>query len=145
MDMQGTAPCNCRDGLRRSDRRAPSQLVPPRAADATQYKRQSSLARHSLLSSLTAYLYLGQGDVSATLSLFTGAHREPRIPDRHPSKTRARYIVNVTTNTNPWIETMKLYSTKMMGFDVLGAETLAVLSVAWAPNTTTTYDTTIRM
>jgi hypothetical protein len=53
-------------------------------------------------------------------------------------------MVNVTANTNPWIKTMKSYITKIPGFDVLGAKTLALLSAAWAPITATTYGSTIR-
>jgi hypothetical protein len=34
--------------------------------------------------------------------------------------------------------------TKILGSDVLGAETLALLSATWAPNTATTYRSTIR-
>jgi hypothetical protein len=49
-------------------------------------------------------------------------------------------MVNVTANTNPWIETMKPYMTMILG----SAETLALLSAAWVPSTATSYDNTIR-
>jgi hypothetical protein len=55
-----------------------------------------------------------------------------------------KYTANVTTNTNPWIETMKPYMTMLLGSDALGAKTLALLSTAWAPNGGATYDNTIR-
>jgi hypothetical protein len=44
-------------------------------------------------------------------------------------------MVTVTANTKPWIETIKPYMTKILGSDVLGAKTLALLSAAWAPIT----------
>jgi hypothetical protein len=39
-------------------------------------------------------------------------------------------MVNVTANTNPWIERIKPYIIKILGSGVLGATTLALLSVA---------------
>jgi hypothetical protein len=40
--------------------------------------------------------------MTATLALFTGLHREPRIPNEQSGKqTRPKYMVNVTANTNP--------------------------------------------
>ena len=33
---------------------------------------------------------------------------------------------------------------RILGFDALGATTLALLSAAWAPSTATTYGSTIR-
>jgi hypothetical protein len=43
------------------------------------------------------------------------------------------------------METMKPYVTKALGLDAsLGATTLALLSAAWAPITTSTYGGTIR-
>jgi hypothetical protein len=39
-------------------------------------------------------------------------------------------MVNVTANTNPWIETMKPYMTRILDSNVLGAKTLALLSAA---------------
>jgi hypothetical protein len=39
---------------------------------------------------------------------------------------------------------MKPYMTRILGSGVLGAKTLAQLSVAWAPNTVATYGNTIR-
>jgi hypothetical protein len=53
-------------------------------------------------------------------------------------------MFTVTTNINPGIETMKPYMTKNIGFDALGATTLALLFAAWAPSTSTTYGSTIR-
>jgi hypothetical protein len=53
-------------------------------------------------------------------------------------------MVTFTTNTNPWIETMKPYMARIFGSDVLGVKTLALLSAAWAPNTAAIYCNTIR-
>jgi hypothetical protein len=36
-------------------------------------------------------------------------------------------MANVTTNTNPWIETMKPYMTRILGYAILGAKILAML------------------
>jgi hypothetical protein len=69
---------------------------------------------------------------------------DPRIPNQRPGRPfKPKYIVSVTANTNPWIETMKPYITKIIDFDVLGAKTPAVLSAAWAPSTSATYGRTI--
>jgi hypothetical protein len=38
---------------------------------------------------------------------------------------------------------MKLYMTKILGFDVLGAKILALVSATWALVTKATYDSTI--
>jgi hypothetical protein len=46
-------------------------------------------------------------------------------------------MIHVKANTtNPWIETMKTYMTKIFGSDVLGTKTLALLSATWTPSTT---------
>jgi hypothetical protein len=116
MDKQGLATFAYRDSLRRTDRPAPPILVPTRTSGATKYHIQSPIARHCIPSSLPAWLYLRRGTVSASLALFTGIHREARIPNHQSSKTRPKYIVYVTTNTNPWIKTMtKPYLAKIMG------------------------------
>jgi hypothetical protein len=44
-------------------------------------------------------------------------------------------MVNVTPNTNPWIETMKPYTTMILDSDVLGAKAIALLSATLAPST----------
>jgi hypothetical protein len=41
-------------------------------------------------------------------------------------------------------ETVHDNMTKILGFDVFGAKTSTLLSAAWAPNTPTTYGSTIR-
>jgi hypothetical protein len=83
--------------------------------------------------------------VSATLSLFTGIHREPRIPHQtYGRQTQPKYKVKVTATTNPWIETIKPYMARILGCDALGATTLALLSAALAPSTRATYGNTIR-
>jgi hypothetical protein len=66
-------------GFKRTYRYAPSRLVPTRALGATRYYMQFSLGSHYIQGSLPAWLYLRRGAVSATLALFTGLHREPRI------------------------------------------------------------------
>jgi hypothetical protein len=54
-------------------------------------------------------------------------------------------MVTVTANTNPWIETMKPFMTRILDSGVLGPKTLALLSAAWAPpNTTATYGNSTR-
>jgi hypothetical protein len=83
--------------------------------------------------------------VAYTLALFTGLHREHKIPNHQSSgQARPKYKVNVRGNTNPLIETMKPYMTMFLGSDVLNAKTVALLSAAWAPSTTTTCGSTIR-
>jgi hypothetical protein len=83
LDMKGLAPSAYRDGFRGNYHRSTSRLVPTRAAGATRYTRQSTLANDNIPRSLPAWLYLRRGADSATLALFTGIHSEPRIP--HPS------------------------------------------------------------
>jgi hypothetical protein len=83
--------------------------------------------------------------MSAIFALFRGLHREPKLPYQRPGRaSKPKYIVIVTPDTNPWIETMKPYMTKILSSNVLGAKTLALLSAAWAPNTTATFGNTIR-
>jgi hypothetical protein len=107
--------------------------------------KKSSLGRHCIPSSLFAWPCSRRRDVSATLALFKGLHREPRIPNHQSGRqTRPNNKVNVTTNPNPWIETIKTYIAKIIGSDVLVEKTLALRSAAWAPNITTTYGSTIR-
>jgi hypothetical protein len=59
-------------------------------------------------------------------------------------QTKPKYKVTDRANTNPWIGTMKPYITRLLGSNVLGAKTLALLSATWAPNMATTYGSTIR-
>jgi hypothetical protein len=53
-------------------------------------------------------------------------------------------MVTVRAITNPWIETMKPYMTRILGSDALGATNLALRSAAWAPSTAATYGSNIR-
>jgi hypothetical protein len=53
--------------------------------------------------------------------------------------TRPKYIVNASATINLWIETTKPYITKILGYNVLGAMTLALVSAAREPNTSSTY------
>jgi hypothetical protein len=53
-------------------------------------------------------------------------------------------MATVAAYTNPWIETMKPFMTRILGSGVLGAKTLALLSAAWARNTRATYGSTTR-
>jgi hypothetical protein len=65
----------------------------------------------------------------------------PRVKNPRPTvmtRSKPKYRETVVANTNPWIETMKLYTTKILGSFVLGAKTLALLSAVWAPNTAVT-------
>jgi hypothetical protein len=72
-----------------------------------------------------------RGVVSATLAPFTEKHRDPILTDQRSGRTsKPKYIVSVTAITNPLIDTMKPYIAKMIGSDVLGAKTLALVSVA---------------
>jgi hypothetical protein len=144
MDMQSMVPSAYRDGFKRTDRCAPSKMAPTRASGAKRYNRQSSLGRQCISSSLPAWLYLRRGAESSTLALFTGLYREPRIPNQELGRQkRPKYMANVIANTNPWIETMKPYMPTILGSGVLGTKTLALLSAAWAPNTTTSQGNTI--
>jgi hypothetical protein len=79
LDRESLAPSAYRDGFRRNYHLSPSRLVPTKASGATRYKRQSALANDNIPRSLPAWLYVRRGAVSATLALFTGLHREPRI------------------------------------------------------------------
>jgi hypothetical protein len=54
------------------------------------------------------------------------------------------YRITVTATTNPWIETMKPYMTRIIGSDALRATTLTLLAATWAPSTAATYGRTIR-
>jgi hypothetical protein len=82
--------------------------------------------------------------VSATLSLISGIYRHIRTFDLQASESRPKYNVKVVANTNPWIETMKPYMTNIMGFDVHGAKTLALIFTTWAPNIAAAFGNTIR-
>jgi hypothetical protein len=72
--------------------------------------------------------------------LFTGLHRDPRIPNQQCGRQiQPKYKVTVITNTNPWIETINPYMSRILGLDALGATTLVALHfAAWAPSTTIT-------
>jgi hypothetical protein len=59
-------------------------------------------------------------------------------------QTWPKYMVNVTPNTNQWIEKTNPYMTRILGSDLLGAKTLPLLSATWAPCTTTTHGNTLR-
>jgi hypothetical protein len=141
LDRKSMAPSADRDGFRRTDRRAPSRLVPTRASGATRYNMHLSLGSHCIPGSLPAWLHLRRRDVSATLALLT----EPRIPNQQFGRQiQHKYKVTVTANTYPWIETMKPYMTIILGSDALGGTTLALLFAAWAPSTSSTYGNAIR-
>jgi hypothetical protein len=57
---------------------------------------------------------------------------------KQPRLIMPKFIVKVAPNANPWIEAMKAYMTKILASDKLGAQTLALLSVAWAQKTAST-------
>jgi hypothetical protein len=86
LDMKCMASGAYRDGFRGNYHRSPSRLVPTRAAGATRYNMQSTLAFDNIPRSLPAWLYLRRGAVSATLALFTGIDSEPRIPHRQSGR-----------------------------------------------------------
>jgi hypothetical protein len=52
--------------------------------------------------------------------------------------------MEVIAHTNPWIETMESCMTKVVGADALGAKAIALLAATSAPNTASTYGSTIR-
>jgi hypothetical protein len=145
LEGESLAPNAYRDGFRRNYHRSLSGLVPTRASGATRYNRQSALSSDNITRSLPAWLYPRRGAVIATLVFFTGLHREPRIPHHeYGRQTQPKHKITVTTTANPWIETMKPYMTRILGFDALGASTLGLLSASWAPSKAETYGSSIR-
>jgi hypothetical protein len=102
---------------------------------------QAPLARHFTSHSLPAWLYLQRGAVSATLTTFASGKGQPTtwtstmaIP-----KLVRKCNVEITECTNPWTKSMRPHKSRTLSSDVLGAQTLTLLTIAWAPNTATTY------
>jgi hypothetical protein len=54
------------------------------------------------------------------------------------------YKVEVTCCDNPWAATMRPYMQRLLGTDSLGAQTLDLLTAAWAKSTSDTYNSAIK-
>jgi hypothetical protein len=50
-----------------------------------------------------------------------------------------KYSVEITECTHAWRDSMRLYMSRVLGSDVLGAQTLSLLATTWAPSTSATY------
>jgi hypothetical protein len=76
---QSVAPCPYRVGVPRESLAGPHALVPSREAARTRYNRQASLTRQCLPDSLSAWLYLRRGAVTATLTMFNTQQIRPPV------------------------------------------------------------------
>jgi hypothetical protein len=145
MDGQSMAPSTYRDGIKRTYRRAPFKLVPTRASGATRYNKPS-LTGPSLYSEFPPGMaLLKTRSYRCYVRTFYGTTPRAKNPKPTIRKTNKTQVLGTHHSQHqPVDRDDETVHDQDLGSHILGAKTLALLSPAWAPNTASTYGSTIR-
>jgi hypothetical protein len=98
---KSVAPGTYRVGVPRDGLAGPRTLVPSRVAARTRYNRQALQARHCLPDSLSPWLYLRRGVVTATLTMFNTRQIKPAIQTYPTRASKVHYKIEVAGSNNP--------------------------------------------